>query len=81
MIMKNIKVEMNFDEFLDVFCALANPVYQKRVWVQKLGPQADSFIETVCNFCVFYECNLENYKQYEISEIQYQSLIKFNNKF
>ena len=55
--------------------------YQKRVWIRGEGPEWDDFDETVCLF--LHEGNgvLEKYKDFDLTEIQYQILKKFRNAF
>jgi hypothetical protein len=67
--------------FVDVFTRISNKEYQKRIWVKGEGPEVDDFDDTVCDF--FGECDpiLENYKDFGVTDKQYQLLIKFRDEF
>ena len=60
---------------------IASREYQERVWIRAEGPEVDDFTETVCYFFDLGDPILENYKEYKISEEQYQILLKFRNFF
>lgn len=67
--------------FIDIFTRISNKEYQKRIWVKGEGAQIDDFDDTVCDF--FGECDaiLENYKNFGITDHQYELLIKFRDEF
>src|SRR5947208_2688825 len=67
--------------FIDIFTRIASREYQKRIWVNGEGPEVDDFDDTVNDF--FLECDsiLENYKDFGITESQYQILKKFIDQF
>lgn len=66
---------------LDTIQCISDKNYQKRVWIRAEGPECDDFTETCCNF--FGDCDplLKNYKDFGISDSQYQILRKFRNVF
>lgn len=53
--------------------------YQKRVWVRLEGPECDDFDETMTYFFDEIESILKNYKDFGISNEQYQLLVKFHD--
>lgn len=55
---------------------IADSDYQFRIWVKGLGPEVNSFEEAMCSFFETIEFVLPNYKKYEVSETQYQLIIK-----
>lgn len=67
--------------FIDIFTRISNKEYQKRIWVKGEGPEVDDFDDTVCDF--FGECDpiLESYKDFGITDNQYELLIKFCDEF
>lgn len=67
--------------FIDIFTRISNKEYQKRIWVKGEGPEVDDFDDTVCDF--FGECDpiLENYKDFGITDNQYELLVKFRDEF
>jgi hypothetical protein len=67
--------------FIDIFTRIASKEYQKKTWIKGEGPDVDDFDDTVNDF--FGECDsiLENYKDFDITENQYQILKKFRDEF
>ncbi|MEM6807541.1 MAG: hypothetical protein AAF696_39450, partial [Bacteroidota bacterium] len=54
---------------------------QKRVWIRGEGPEVDDFDETTCNF--FQDGNgvIQNYKDFGLTDKQYQMLAKLRDEF
>jgi CRISPR/Cas system CSM-associated protein Csm2 small subunit len=77
----NIDVKQIMTTFLRMIHHISDREYQKRIWILGLGPECDSFTETVCNFFDFADPILANHKRYNISEDQYQLLLKFHDEF
>lgn len=69
------------DFVLRLVAAIADIEYQKRVWIRGEGPEVDDFDETACHFLHEGAGVLEKYKEFEITEIQYQELKKLRDKF
>ena len=69
------------NEFLRSISHISDKEYQKRVWIRGEGPEVDDFDETICSFFDDGDPILERYKEYGITESQYQLLIKFRNVF
>jgi hypothetical protein len=67
--------------FIDIFTRISNKEYQKRIWIKGEGPEVDDFDDTVCDF--FGECDsiLENYKDFGITDNQYDLLVGFRDEF
>lgn len=64
--------------FLDTIEGISNKEYQRRFWIRGEGPDFD---ETVCNFFQEGDGILANYKDFKITENQYELLKKFRDKF
>jgi hypothetical protein len=64
-------------EFID---RISNEKYQQRVWERLEGPECDDFDETMTYFLDESEPIFENYKNFGISDDQYQLLLKFHDK-
>jgi hypothetical protein len=69
------------DFVLGRVAAIADIKYQKRVWIQGEGPEVDDFDETVNNYSSDAEGILEHYKDFGITETQFQILRKFDKQF
>lgn len=67
--------------FLETIEGISDKEYQKRVWIRGEGPEIDDFDETVNNFSDLGDPILEDYRNYEITEVQYHLLISFKNEF
>ena len=65
------------DFVLELVADISDKEYQKRIWIRGEGPEVDNFDETCCHF--FQDGNgvLEKYKDFNITDAQYQSLKKF----
>lgn len=68
-------------EFLKSISYLTDKEYQLRVWIRGEGPEVDSFDETICQFFEVCDPVLEEYKDFGITESQYQVLKKFRDQF
>ncbi len=66
---------------LEIVEGIYDKEYQKRVWIRGEGPEVDDFDETVCNF--FQDGNgiIQNYKDFGITNTQYELLVKFRDEF
>lgn len=66
---------------LDDIFRISNKEYQKRIWIDELGPECYSFDDTVCDF--FDDCGLvlENHIEYGLGDHQYEVLKKFYDEF
>lgn len=66
---------------LEIIAGISDKEYQKRVWIRGEGPEVDDFDETVCNF--FQDGNgiIQNYKDFGLTDQQYQLLVKFRDEF
>ena len=69
------------NEHLRNISHIANEEYQKRVWVHGEGTEVDDFDETVCHFFDDGDPILKKYKEYKVTEEQYQLLVQFRNSF
>lgn len=68
-------------EYLRNISHLADPEYQKRVWVQAEGAEIDDFDETCCHFFDDGDPILKKYQEYSIDENQFRLLLKLRNAF
>ena len=68
-------------QFLTTIWGISDIEYQKRIWIRGEGPEWDDFTETVCHFFDDGDPILEKYKEYGISDKQYEILKKFRDDF
>lgn len=66
---------------LETIHGISDKEYQKRVWIRGEGPECDDFTETACHFFGDGDPMLENYKDFGITESQYEILKKFRDEF
>lgn len=66
------------ETFIRMIDHISNKEYQKRAWIK--GEEAD-FDEAVCLFFGEGDPILENYKDFGITEVQYQLLKKLRDEF
>jgi hypothetical protein len=69
------------NEFLRNIAGISDKKYQNRVWIRAEGPECDDFTETVCRFFDIGEPILDDYKNFGITDHQYQLLITFQAIF
>ena len=69
------------DFVLSRVAGIADVEYQKRVWIRGEGPEVDDFDETACHFLFEGGGVLEKYKDFNITETQYQELLKLRDEF
>jgi hypothetical protein len=60
---------------------ISDKEYQRRIWIRGEGPECDDFDETCCHFFDDGDPILENYKDFGITESQYQILKNFRKQF
>ena len=73
--------EYILNKFLKNISHISDKDYQRRVWIYGKGPECDDFDETCCHFFDDGDPVLEHYKDFWITESQYQILKKFRDKF
>ncbi|MBS0584866.1 MAG: hypothetical protein JSR76_01025 [Verrucomicrobia bacterium] len=66
---------------LDNVYWISDKAYQERVWIKGIGPECNSFDDVVCDFFGDGDPLLENYKDFEITNTQYELLKKFREEF
>lgn len=66
------------NEFLRIITLISDEIYQKKRWIHGEGPDFD---ETVCQFFDYGEPILKKYKDYGITDNQYNLLTAFFNDF
>jgi hypothetical protein len=69
------------ESFLKTVEGISDREYQKRVWIRGEGPEVDDFDETCCFFFDDGDPILEKYRDFGITERQYQVLKSFRDKF
>ena len=69
------------NEYLRRVYHVSDKECQRRVWIRGEGPECDDFDETCCHFFDDGDPVLENYKDFWITDGQYQVLKKFRDKF
>ena len=60
---------------------VSDKAYQNRVWIRGEGPECDDFDETCCNFFGAVDPLLKDYKDYWLTDNQYQILKNFRDEF
>jgi hypothetical protein len=68
------------NSFLETIKSISDVEYQRRAWIQGEPPGTD-FDETINNYFLEAEGILEHYKDFWITDSQYQILKKFRDKF
>lgn len=69
------------ETFFRIIRHISDKEYQKRVWIRAEGPEVDDFDETVCHFSLEGEGIIDKYKDFGLTEYQYQVLKKFRDEF
>lgn len=77
----NIRKQKILEGFIDIFTRIACREYQKRVWIKGEGSEVDDFDDTVCDFFVECDSILENYKDFNLTDNQYNLLKSFRGLF
>jgi hypothetical protein len=72
---------ISLDILLNYVYGISSREYQERVWIKALGPQCDSYDETVCEFFDTAADVIKNYKLYKLTEYQRDVLEEFWNVF
>ena len=62
---------------LDTVYTVSSKEYQERVWIKALGPQCDSYDETVCSFFDAAADVIKNYKEFKLTEYERDVLEEF----
>jgi len=60
---------------------ISDKVFQRRVWIEGVGPECDSFDDAVCDIIPQVEAVLEEREQFALTPVQYEILSNFQNKF
>lgn len=69
------------ESLLETIEGISDKNYQTRTWIMGEGPFVDDFDETVCHFFQEGDDIIEEYKEYGLTEHQYQLLKKFRDEF
>jgi hypothetical protein len=69
------------ESFLETTEGISDKEYQKKVWIRGEGPEVDDFDETCCHFFDIGDPILKKYKDFGLTEHQYQVLKKFRDQF
>jgi hypothetical protein len=69
------------ESFLENIYRISNKEYQKRVWIDGVGPECHDFDEAVNDFFGDGDPILKNYQDYGLSQSQYRLLKKFRDEF
>ena len=76
--MGNIDRKQIMATFIRMIDHISNKKYQERAWIK--GEEAD-FDEAVCLFFEYADPILETYKDFKLTEAQYQIAKKFRDEF
>lgn len=69
------------ESVLDTINCISDKNYQIKVWILGEGSEVDDFDETCCNFFDIGDPMLRDYKDFGITEDQYQVLKQFRDLF
>lgn len=69
------------ETFIRIIEHISDKDYQNRIWIRGEGPEVDDFDETCCHFSLEGDGIIENYKEFGLTEHQYQLLKKFRDHF
>ncbi len=69
------------DSFIRIVDHTTDKEYQKRVWIKNEGPECQAFDDAVCDFFDIGEPILNDYKNFGITELQYNLLSKLFQEF
>lgn len=69
------------NEHLRMISHLSDKEYQMRIWVRNEGPECQGFDDAVCDFFDIGDLILNNYKEFEISEMQFNLLKNMRDEF
>lgn len=67
--------------FLEVIQRLADLDFQKRTWVEGIGPDCDSFDDVVCDFIDPAKDIIKNYKEFGLTDQQHHILNRYYSIF
>ena len=76
-----INREQILTSVLETIEGISDKNYQKRIWIRCEGPEWDNFTETCCNFFDDGDPMLKKYKEFGITDSQYQLLKAFRDVF
>ena len=77
----NIDRKQIMETFIRMIDHISDKDYQMRVWIKGIGPECQAFDDAVCDFFDIGDPILEEYKEFGITEKQYELLIKFREEF
>jgi hypothetical protein len=55
--------------------------YQRRIWIRREGPECQAFDDAVCDFFDIGDPIIDTYKEFEITDRQLDTLLKFRDEF
>jgi len=68
-------------QFSEEVFILSSKEYQKRVWVEGIGPECDDYSESINRFFDSCEIILNHFEEFGLKKEQYNLLNLFFNKF
>jgi hypothetical protein len=68
-------------QLLNRVYGVSSQEYQERVWIKGLGPQCDSYDETVCEFFDTAADVIKNYREFRLTEYERDVLKEFWDKW
>jgi len=66
--------------FLETIAEISDKNFQERIWIKGIGPECSSFEEAICDFFDDGEPILKNYKEFGITDKQYEEVIQLRNE-
>ena len=66
--------------FLETIAEISDKNFQERIWIKGIGPECSSFEEAICDFFDDGEPILKNYKEFGLTDKQYEEVIQLQNE-
>jgi hypothetical protein len=79
--LSNEEKKYTLNEYIRIISHIQDKDYQKRIWIRCEGPECQAFDDAVCDFFDIGDPILENYKDFGITENQYELLKKIREQF
>jgi hypothetical protein len=67
------------DELLEIIWIISDKSYQQRIWIMGLGPECDSYDETINEFYSVCDAIIEEWGKFGISQEQLNVLVQFKS--
>ena len=79
--LNNKEKKHTFNEYLRHISHITDKDYQKRIWIRGEGPECQAFDDAVCDFFDIGDPILDDYKEFGITNSQYELWVRLRNEF